>query len=317
MSGTGRRDSLRRMSERKVLRFYLEDSLRDSAREGTHNFIGQIARVAQNAGFSVEYRGNSLADRTASIARDGYALFHMEQPTTEHGLCFRRVYHYPFWAIEPTNERWDWRVAKAAFDPRETDPKLARPFYRRWQQRLFKDAPATATQEGFIFVPLQGRLLERRSFQLVSPVEMILSTLQHDPKRQVIATLHPNEHYTREEQKRLEQLQERFSHFHVKTGGMVELLRTCDYIVTENSSVAFNGYFFGKPSVLFARSDFHHIAASVDHLGVARAFEDVTQMRPDYARYIHWFWQQMSINAGRPEAPERIAEALRRNGWPI
>lgn len=309
--------SLPGMSEQKILRFYLEDGLLDSARAGTHNFIGKLAGVAETAGFTVEYRPNSLVERTASLARDGYSLFHMEPPTTERGLTFRRVYHYPFWAIEPSAERWNWHVAQTRFDPSQTDPAEAKTFYRRWQNRLFGDAPAHVTREGFIYVPLQGRLLDRRSFQLASPIEMLHDVLTHDPKRQVVATLHPSEHYTRDEEKRLEQMQDRFSHLSLRRGDMAELLRTCDYVVTQNSSVAFNGYFFGKPCVLFARSDFHHIAASVEHLGLARAFEEVTRMQPDYARYIHWFWQQMSINAGRAEAEEKIAAALRYHGWPI
>lgn len=305
------------MSEQKTLRFYLEDGLRDSAQKGTHNFIGKLVSVVQSAGFSVAFHSNSDLERAASRARGGYALFHMEQPTTDRGLTFRRVYHYPFWAIEPTNERWNWRVAQTRFDPDKTDPKKAKTFYRRWQNHLFGDAATQTSRDGFIYVPLQGRLLERRSFQLVSPVEMIASVLQHDPKKRVIATLHPSETYSREEQKRLEQLEQRFTNLSLRQGGMNDLLQRCDYVVTQNSSVAFNGYFFGKPCVLFAQSDFHHIAASVAHMGVANAFDTVRDMQPDYARYIHWFWQDMSINAGRVGAEEKIAAALRRAGWPI
>ncbi|MDF1802174.1 hypothetical protein [Thalassovita sp.] len=305
------------MSEQKILRFYLEDSLRQSAQAGTHNFIRQVSTVAKSAGLEVEYHGDSLADRAASMARDGYALFHMQEPTTPNGMTFRRVYHYPFWAIEPTGKRWDWRVAKTRFDADEIDPNKAKTFFERWQKHLFHDAPKQTMHDGFIYVPLQGRLLERRSFQLCSPVEMILSVLQHDPNRQVIATLHPGEQYSREEQKRLEQLQSRFSHLTIRSGGMVELLHSCDYVVTQNSAAAFNGFFFQKPCVLFAKSDFHHISASVGHVGVAAAFDMVRRMQPDYARYLFWFWQMMSINAGRKEAETKIATALRRAGWPI
>lgn len=305
------------MSEQKILRFYLEDGLRDSARAGTHNFIGKIVSVAQAAGFDVEYHGDTLTDRAASLTRDGYALFHMQPPTTARGLTFRRVYHYPFWAIEPEAERWAWRVAKTPFDPAEIDPKQAKPFYRRWQNRLFGDAATQPSQDGFVYVPLQGRLLERRSFQLVSPIEMIMAVLKQDPNRQIIATLHPGETYTREEQKRLDQLQDRYGHLSIRRGGMEPLLRGCDYVVTQNSSVAFNGFFFGKACVLYAQADFHHIAANVAQLGVANAFQEVRQMRPDYARYVYWFWQIMAINAGRAEAEENITQALRRAGWPV
>lgn len=317
MPGSGPNYSLLRMSEPKEAHFYLEDGLLNSARAGTHNFIGKIVSVLSTAGFEVTFHGNSTADLDASRTRPGYSMFHMQEPTTDRGLTFRRVYHYPFWAIEPTNERWNWRVAKAHFDPSQTDPAEAAKFYRRWQTRLFGDAPAKATREGFVYMPLQGKLLERRSFQLSSPTEMIMTVLQHDPKRQVVATLHPKETYSRDEQKRLDQLQERFAHLHLRTGGMETLLQGCDYVVTQNSSAAFNGYFFGKPCVLFAKSDFHHIATGVENLDVAAAIETVAETRPDYARYIHWFWQQMSINAGREGAEAKIKASLQRAGWPI
>ncbi len=45
--------------------------------------------------------------------------------------------------------------------------------------------------------------------------------------------------------------------------------------MTQNSAVAMTGYFFHKPSVLFGRIDFHHIAANVHELGVDEAFRQV------------------------------------------
>ena len=81
--------------------------------------------------------------------------------------------------------------------------------------------------------------------------------------------------------------------------------------------MAFNGILFEKPMILFARSDFHHIAANAEALGVAQAFDAVQTMTPNFAAYLWWFWQQMAINAGRPEAQDQIRASLRRGGWPV
>jgi hypothetical protein len=88
-------------------------------------------------------------------------------------------------------------------------------------------------------------------------------------------------------------------------------------IVTQNSSVAFNGYFFGKPSVLLAGIDFHHVAlrATPETLGSALAAAE--QHEPDYAKYLWWFWQINSINAGRPDAKDKIHKRLMSFGWPL
>jgi hypothetical protein len=83
---------------------------------------------------------------------------------------------------------------------------------------------------------------------------------------------------------------------------MADLLGRCDYIVTQNSSVAFNGYFFGKPSLLFRKTDFHHIAVQAEIDELAAGFETAQKIQPDYAAYVHWFWQKTAL---MQEGPRR------------
>ncbi len=309
--------SVATMNGQRILRFYLDDDMRQSAMAGQHNFIRKIETVLENAGYRVEFCRNTLSERVKSTNRRGYAMFHMDAPPHDRALNFRRVYHYPFWAIEPSGKRWEWHVARSDFPARDVPRKQADRFYRFWQNRLFGTAPQTTTRDGFVYVPLQGRLLDHRSFQACSPLDMLRAVLNHDPDRQIIAALHPKEHYPPEELSALDHLQQQHARLSVRTGGMEQLLPTCDYIVTQNSGVAFSGYFFAKPAVLFGQIDFHHIAANVADLGVARAIQQGPQMTPDYAGYVHWFWQIMSINAGRDEADNQIRDALSRAGCPM
>ncbi len=304
------------MSEPPRVTFYLEDGLRQSAQAGQHNFLRLVGEVLRAAGFDLAYRPDTDAERTASATRPGYALFHMAEPTHDRALTLRRVYHYPFWAIEPSGRRWDWHVAKTVFPTDAVPRKEADRFYHFWQQRLFSDAPQTATRDGFTYVPLQGRLLQHRSFQSCSPLDMLRAVLAHDP-RPVIAALHPKEIYSEDELAALDQLERDSPRLSVTLGEMERWLRGCDYVATQNSSAAFNGFFFGKPAVLFARADFHHIAADAARMGAQEALRAARELRPDYAGYLHWFWQKMAINAGRPEARERIRAALLRAGWPV
>lgn len=296
------------------VRFHLDPELLASTAEGRHNFLNQIKTVCEAAGMQVELVRNVEGSRRAVAGQGGYDLFHMDPPTHDRALTVRRVYHYPFWAIEPHAERWRWRVAQADF-PGAADRKEADRFADFWRKRLFADAVATRT--GHVYVPLQGRLEDHRTFQHCSPVDMIRTVLARDTRRNVVATLHPSEEYSQAQLSALEQLEWSEPRLTVETGGMARHLAGCDYVVTENSSAAFNGFFFGKPCILFARIDFHHIALNVMEIGEEEAFARVMRHRPDFAGYIHWFWQVMSINAGRPEAPAKIAEALRRGGWPV
>lgn len=304
------------MSRAQAVTFYLDDSLRRSAAAGEHNFIGKVADVLRASGMTVAFRANSAAARIASALRPGYAIFHMDNPTHDRAVTIRRAYHYPFWQIEPTAERWHWHVARSAFVPDEVDPVEARRFQSFWRKRLFADA-APAQRGGFVYVPLQGRLTEQRSFQAASPVDMVKAALAHDTERLVIATFHPKEVYSEAERQAIHHLAAQNTRLSFQTGGMENLLPKCDYIVTQNSSAAFNGLLFNKPIMLFARSDFHHIAANIHALGVAGAFQAVQHITPDSAAYLWWFWQKMAINAGRQEAEDQIRASLLRAGWPV
>lgn len=305
------------MSEPRILRFYLHEGLRIRALAGEHNFIRKIEIVAENSGFRVEFRKNSDEERLRSASRRGYSMFLMDDPWHDRALTIRRVYQYPFWAIENSAKRWEWRVAQASFTSGNAPRKEADDFYRFWQKRLFEDATTAIERDGFVYVPLQGKLSNHRSFQYCSPLEMLEHVMIQDPDRWVVATLHPNEAYTDDELAALDNLKKEHPCLSVKTGDMQAMLQRCDYVVTQNSAAAFSGYLFGKPSVLFGRVDFHHIAANVHALGVGLAFERVQTLSPDYAGYLHWFWQIMSINAGRPEAEGKIKQTLIGAGWPM
>ena len=305
------------MGDRDTVTFYLHSKLRRQAENGNHNFISKIKEVLTAAGLDVAFDDDSQAARLRAMAREGRSIVLMEPPVNDRGLTMRKTYIYPFWHIERQAERWEWPVAKAVFDPNVVDPRKASNFYRFWRKRLFDDAPAEARRDGFVFVPLQGRLLEQRSFQHISPIEMLRAVLQHDTRRQVVVTLHPRETYSAAEQSALQTLLDDNNRLFLQTAGAERFLQTCDYVVTQNSSVGFSGLFFGKPVVLCAKADFHHIALNAGEIGIGRALAEAPYHSPDYASYMHWFLQQQAINAGRPEARNKIRNVLRNHGWPV
>ncbi|MEC3861603.1 hypothetical protein VK792_09935 [Mesobacterium sp. TK19101] len=302
------------MAQARVVRFYLDPPLKRSAERGQHNFLTLVAETLIEAGFRVAYHRDSAEEREKSRGRNGFALFHMAPPTTQRGVTIRRAYHYPFWAIEPQAERWHWHVARSRFNPETLDPALAKRFTEFWRKRLF--AGWQARDDGFVYVPLQGRLADHRAFQTCSPIAMLNEVLARDP-RPVVATLHPGETYSVAELSALQALVDAHPRLTLASGQMDRFLPACSCVVTQNSSAAFNGYFFEKPTVLFAQVDFHHIAGSVPRDGVDAAFAARKAPLPAYACYLWWYWQHMSINAGHPSAKVRIAQALRRAGWPM
>jgi hypothetical protein len=236
----------------------------------------------------------------------------MKPPASTKGLVFRRVYHYPFWQIEQTDKRWDWHVATSNFTPSDANKKEETRFYNFWRKRLFGKHETSNDNDGFIYVPLQGRLLQHRSFQSCSPIEMIERTLATFPNHKIIATLHPKESYSKAELDQVERLEKTYSKLEIRMGQMETLLEGCAFVVTQNSSAAFNGYFFEKPAVLFGKIDFHHIA--LDGMAIEGP-DQIAAHRPDYAGYVHWFWQEQSINAGHSSAADKIHQRFQKFGW--
>jgi hypothetical protein len=233
------------------------------------------------------------------------------------GLTFRRAVHSPFWQIDVSAERWLWSVAAARFDPAGVDPETAERFAGYWKNRVYKAEYPHPQPYVAIFVPLQGRLLEQRSFQAASPIEMLRETLRRLPDTTVIARLHPRETYGADEVDALHDLTRSDRRLILSDRPALELLAECAGVVTQNSSLAFLGFLRAKPALLFARIDFHHIAASVPRDGIDVAFKAFATALPPFASYVWWYWQEKSINAGRPDAEARILAALRRGGMPV
>jgi hypothetical protein len=261
----------------------------------------------------VQYHLDTAKNRAESDALAGYSLFHMQSPTHARALNLRRAYLYPFWRIEPTAERWEFRVAKMKFPPHKQEPNMAKKFANGLRKRHF-DGLETA-RDGYIYMPLQGRLGAHRSFQSCSPFEMIEQTLASDANRTVCARLHPNESYSAADREKLQKLQDLHPRFCLTDAPSDALLAHCDYVVCQNSAVALMGYILHKPAVLFAQIDFHHIAGNVGAMGVEAAFDFAQEAERPYDQYLLWFLRKMAINAGNENAENRILEAMQKGGW--
>jgi len=300
----------------KRLGIYLNDGLRQDVQAGRHNFFGILIGSFQSVGFEVDLFPNTEEERLNSEHRQGYSLFHLATPFHGRVLDIRLAYMYPFWRIEKEKWRENYRVAKLEFDPTRIDEEKARAFSRIWRRRLLSNLGQASEHRSHVLVALQGRLFDRRHGQSMAPIEMIQETLNQDRFRQVVIKLHPKEPYTDEELSMLNEL-EANPRIEFAVGDIHRLIENCDYIVTQNSSVAFKGLLQNTPSVLFAHSDFHHILESVNRDGAERAFRNILSKRMPYAKYFYWFLQLNTINAGRDEAAQTILENCRELGWQL
>ncbi|WIY26905.1 aminoglycoside phosphotransferase family protein [Parasedimentitalea psychrophila] len=298
-----------------VARFYLTKRSLTRAEDGDHEIVNAVSAVAQQAGMRVELLLNTAQAKESAARGQAYSLVHMEAPLNARGLSFRNCYGGPFWQIDKSGARWNWQIARQVFTPDETPRGDIDAFFAHWRQQLHGDIAVPSSKQGYIYMPLQGKLLSCRSFQCCSPVEMIETTLQQS-NLPILATLHPNETYSQAELDAVSALQQQNSRFQLVEMPMAKALADCNLVVTQNSSAAFHAGFFGKASVLFAQIDFHHIVTNVADLGVAAAFDAAQCDLPDFAAYLHWYWHQ-AINIEASDSQIRICHRLRQFGWPV
>jgi len=304
------------LADNRQLSIYLNDGLRQDVADGRHNFFGILIGAFESRGFKVSLRPNTEDERLESEGRDGYSLFHLETPFHNRALDVRLAYMYPFWRIESAQWREEYRVAQKTFDPTEVNEDDARKFTRFWRKKLLGNMGAASKHGSHVLVAMQGRLLDQRHGQAMTPIAMIREVLVQDRFRQVVVKLHPKEPYTNAELAALEEF-ENNPRVEFGSGDIHTLIEDCDYIVTQNSSVAFKGLLQNTPAVLFGEVDFHHILESVNRDGAARAFRNIRSKRIPYAKYLYWFLQMNTINAGREGAAEKILNNCRELGWEV
>jgi len=303
------------MAEAKIIRIYLNDNELKRAKRGDFNFLNVIRNAVQPYGFRVEFRRNSDEEWLKSAGRNGYSLFHMEDPFHECALNFRRSYFFPFWRIEAAQKRWDFDVAKKAFDPEALNAETCTIWANNWRNWLFKIKDTAFERDGPVYVPLQGRPLRQRSFQAASPIEMLEHTIARYQKDPIIVGLHPGEKYSDEEMAVLNDLKSEHTDLQFVTGKMDRFLKNCRCVVTQNSSAALFGYFFHKPALLYGKIDFHHISANVHELGVEAAFDALETTLPEFDRYLYWFTMENAIKADADDAEAQVIAVLKRHKW--
>ena len=292
----------------KTLRIYLDHEMKKRTEARKHNFLFHVQQAVESKGWQVEYCVDSDEEMVKSIGRDGRALFHMGPATNRDGLTFRLAYVYPFWKIEKTAKRWDFEIAGEKFDQSLIDPAIAKDFVDRARRRLFGWMTDSQNVRDVIYVPLQGWLLHHRSHQKCSPIDMVHQVVETFPFDRIEITMHPRASYSKAELDALHEAINGHSLARISYDSPKAVIPSSKLVVTQNSTSAFQGLFFNLPVVLFGKSDFHHASRTLENIG-----ED----RPNHEKFLYWFLQEKSINAGRDDVQTKILDRMRELGWAL
>jgi len=295
--------------------FYISPNRIKAMNDGTgHPFFSRAQTAFESLGLTVSYIEDTDANRAESIFLDAYAMFFFKDSFHEHALDVRGTAIGPFYRIEKEADRARYRLVDRVFDPSEVPQKQANSFFKIWQRLLIPESQAP--HAGAVLIPLQGKLLKKRSQQVMSPIEMIKATINHESQRPIWLKLHPKETYTDKELRSLTALCD--ERVQIIDTDLDTALQGCDYIVTQNSSVLLRGLFYRRPAILFADCEYHHPFQSVRRgMSITQAFETVMQDLPDFAKYAYWYLQLNCINTSREWAEDMIIAQCREFGWQI
>jgi len=300
-----------------IVRIFAPEGMRKRALEGKHRFLNTVEHELDSAGFTVEFCEDSVLEQYSDTTSQGYSLFNKLEPLDEKGLTFRKNYFDPFWKIEASNARWTWPIVSKQFDEPLAKRERIMRFAETLRRRHLSTVSGSASVDDFVFIPLQGRLLVQRSFQTISPIQMLSTVARHMKNQQIVATYHPGENYTDQEREELANVCMKHPNVTISERKASDLIEKCSCVISENSSVTLLAYLLHKPCALFAEIDFHHIALKANVSDFSQTIAELANYKADYDGYLWWFFQEQSINSSKPDAGKKIRNTLRRHGWTI
>lgn len=291
------------MPETRVI--YLQKGEAERFEAGRFRFVSLLCEAVSKLGYRPVVRDADALTSLLGEAVPGPALWHQMRPGGTGGLVFRTAYRPPFWRIERSHARWLWEVAQQDFSPERIDMQEARAFCDRMRSEWRIEKRQAGASD--IVIALQADLLRKRSFQSVSPIDMLKREVESSDGRRCIAALHPRANYSSREAAALNAVSEAHGNLMVQKGDTESLLPGAARLVTQNSTVAVAAYLAHVPVTLYAKADFHHIATQDD-----AAPKDAAH---DFDRYVFWLLTTSTIRAGKPDVVDQIARRLTALGF--
>jgi hypothetical protein len=283
---------------------------------GSFRFINRLSNLLTAQGWSVSNRTKRRIDPLLDRIDRAYHLHEITGARGPRGLNFRRAYFYPWWMFDFPQQRYGGRIGDLSYVADAIDGTVARAFYADLQ-RHYLVGWGRGDPDGPALVPMQAELCRQRDWQFTDLAGLVSHIRAQDPTREVLLKTHPKLTYSDSDTALLRQLCT-LQNVSLATGNMASLLGRAAYVATHNSAAAFEAMVLGIPSILFARTDFHHICPQVKQPGDApAAFAQLRGPKPDFARYLYWFLELNCLHAGREDAEKRIAELLNTCGWPV
>ena len=206
------------------------------------------------------------------------------------------AYIPPFWHLDGRGVLCNSSIAERVYDPRQVRLQPAKAFFQQQRRRLVGNRRSRYNQkreyeaipEGAIAVFLQGENPEKQGSTHCTAREMLRAVAQGAENRPVVVKPHPLQPG---DAAMVQALKDAGLDFILTDANIHDILSECAVTVSFNSAVSIEGYLHRKPAILFGRSDFHHMAETVeDPADFPVALQNALARKGGYAKYFYWYF---------------------------
>lgn len=311
---------------------------RDAAKQGRDALQGRHLRlyrvlrdIAARDGIRFEIRQRDadirIATRSAPDGRFNDGNLHIlddRSVRADNVLNASSAYFWDFWHLDPKGTKAFSSIGDQPFDAAKVDMAWAQPFFDRLhrsyvgkrrskyaQPEDYADSP-----EGCIAVFCQGDYPIQSGAGKYSDVSMVEAVLAGAGTQPVVVKPHPKASNAADIAA-LTELAQRHENLSVTQANIHDILAQCSITASHNSTVALEGYLHQKPAILFAQSDFLHIATTVsDDLPFRAALETALAREGDYEKYLTWYFKRKCLWLARASVEDQIWAIFTAAGFP-
>lgn len=233
-------------------------------------------------------------------------------------------YFWGYWQLDPQGVHGRSQIAQARFDPEMVDFKIAQPYFQKLRRQYVNHRHSRYDQphswqdfpDGAVSIFFQGRDPILQKTCDFSDLEIVNIVREYAGDRPIIVKPHPLLADVFVVKDVLE-IAESDPRIIVTDANVHDILRASDVTVSMHSTVALEGYLHRKPTILFGRSDFHHIAEVVQKREeFPGALACALEGKRLFQKYLYWFLEEQSINLNADDAEDRIWQRFAQAGFP-